>query len=132
MGGNFLADAIRSPAKAGIKFYIDAAMVNGGGIRGNKVYEKGDLTIRMLTAINPFGNDVIMLNATGKAVKSVIEVGLSGDAQNLKGNFMQVSGLKVTADLSREVGSRLTSLKLTSEDNPEGTEVTDDTRFSLA
>src|SRR4051812_18490802 len=50
--GNLVADAMRREAQA------DVAIMNSGGIRGNREYPAGSLTRRLLTQLNPFSNVV--------------------------------------------------------------------------
>ena len=54
--GNLIADAMRERTRA------DAAIMNGGGIRGGKVYEPGTaITRRDVQAELPFGNHLVAL-----------------------------------------------------------------------
>ncbi len=104
--GNFIADAFRW------KFKGDIALTNGGGIRGDKIYPKGKLSYKTLTQIHPFGNTVVITSLTGEEVKKVLEISASaligagdnydGKKRTPTGGFLQVSGLKVTYDLSKQ------------------------------
>jgi 5'-nucleotidase/UDP-sugar diphosphatase len=104
--GNIIADAMRAAAHA------DVAIMNGGGIRGGKLYAPGTPIRRrdVLTEL-AFGNRVLTLNISGRALKAAIENGLS-QLPAASGRFPQVSGLVVEADLSRPPGSRVTSIKV--------------------
>lgn len=100
--GNLIADAIRDAVKA------DLALINGGGIRGNRRYPAGAaLTARDILGELPFNNVVMVLAATGAQLRAALEHGLAGIGE---GRFPQVSGLKVTYDPSRPAGSRITAL----------------------
>ena len=89
--GNFVADAIRADAGA------DAAIVNSGGIRGDRIYPAGPLTRRTLVALHPFGNVVCTLRVTGRTLLAALNHGVSKlPASN--GAFPQVSGLTFTID----------------------------------
>ena len=89
--GNFVADAIRADAGA------DAAIVNSGGIRGDRIYPAGPLTRRTLVALHPFGNVVCTVRVTGRTLLSALNHGVSKlPASN--GAFPQVSGLTFTID----------------------------------
>jgi len=104
--GNIVADAMRAAANA------DVAIMNGGGIRGGKVYAAGaPLTRRDVLAELPFGNRVVTLDVSGRALRAAIENGLSL-LPNAAGRFPQVSGLTVEADLRRPPGSRVTSINV--------------------
>jgi 5'-nucleotidase / UDP-sugar diphosphatase len=104
--GNLIADAMRASAHA------DAAIMNGGGIRGGKVYPAGaKITQRDVLAELPFGNRVVTVEVNGAAIKRAIENGLS-QVPNAAGGFPQVSGLKVEVDISRPPGSRVSSIRV--------------------
>ncbi len=103
--GDFIADAFRW------KFKGDIALTNGGGIRGDKIYPKGSISYKTLTQIHPFGNTVVIANLTGEDIKKVLEISASaligpndnydGKKRTPTGGFLQVSGLKVTYDLTK-------------------------------
>jgi 2',3'-cyclic-nucleotide 2'-phosphodiesterase (5'-nucleotidase family) len=102
--GDLVADAIRAAEKA------QAAIFNGGGIRGNTVYEPGtELTRRNILTELPFGNRTVVTEVTGRALREALENGFS-QADRRAGRFPQVSGLKVFVDLKRPPGTRVVSL----------------------
>jgi 2',3'-cyclic-nucleotide 2'-phosphodiesterase (5'-nucleotidase family) len=104
--GNLIADAIRASTGA------DAAITNGGGIRGNKQYPAGaKITRRDILTELPFGNATALVEITGKDVKDALENGVS-QIDNRAGRFPQVSGLTFTIDPKAPVGSRILDLKL--------------------
>ncbi len=104
--GNLVADAMRARARA------DAAVMNGGGIRGGKIYPPGaTLTRRDVLAELPFGNRLITIEISGADLRRAIENGLSL-LPNPAGRFPQVSGLTIEADVSRPPGRRITSIKV--------------------
>lgn len=102
--GNLIADAIRESTGAKL------AISNAGGIRANKQYPAGHrLTRRDVLSEMPFGNATIMVEITGQDVKDAIENGLEPAPQG-SGRFPIVAGMRVEADLSRPVGSRVTAI----------------------
>jgi 2',3'-cyclic-nucleotide 2'-phosphodiesterase (5'-nucleotidase family) len=102
--GNIVADAMRAATHA------DVAIMNGGGIRGGKLYAAGaPITRRDVLAELPFGNRLVVLEISGRALKAAIENGLS-QLPGAAGRFPQVSGLMVEAELSRPPGSRITAI----------------------
>ena len=104
--GNLIADAMRASAKA------DVALMNGGGIRGGKVYPSGsDITRRNVLAELPFGNRLVTLNLTGRDLRSAIENGLA-QLPDAGGRFPHVSGLRVEADLKRKPGARIVAIRV--------------------
>jgi len=99
--GNLVADAMRVAVGA------DIAFTNGGGIRGNKVYDADhQLTRRDILTELPFGNGTIKIEVTGEQVKAALENG-AGKAPEATGRFLHVSNIKFTIDTSKEAGSRV-------------------------
>src|SRR5713226_7560330 len=104
--GDLIADAMRWSAQT------DAAVTNGGGIRGGKIYPPGaTITRRDILAELPFGNRLVTIDINGRDLAAAIENGLS-ELPNAAGRFPQVSGLKIEADASRHAGHRVTSIKV--------------------
>ena len=107
--GNLLADAVRLGTGA------DIALMNGGGLRGNRIYPPGSpITRRDVLAELPFGNKALLLDIAGSDLKEALEQSLAG-AERLTGAFPHVSGLTVQADVSRPVGDRVTSVMVNGE-----------------
>lgn len=104
--GDLFADAIRETTHAQI------AIINGGGLRGEKIYPPGSIiTRRDVFAELPFGNRVAVLEISGKDVRAAIENGLSL-LPRLAGRFPQVSGMSYEADLSRPPGHRVLAIRV--------------------
>ena len=103
---HLIADAMRRPTHA------DAAVTNGGGIRGGRIYAPGTpITRRDILAELPFDNRVVAIEISGADLRRAIENGLS-QLPNPAGRFPQVSGLTIEADPSRPPGSRVLSIKV--------------------
>ena len=99
--GNLIADAMRARTRA------DAAIMNGGGIRGGKVYAPGTpITRRDVQAELPFGNHLVALDIKGSELRLPIENGLSR-LPATAGRFPQVSGMTVEFDPKQPAGSRV-------------------------
>jgi 2',3'-cyclic-nucleotide 2'-phosphodiesterase (5'-nucleotidase family) len=104
--GNLIADAMRDATQA------DAAVMNGGGIRSGRVYAADSrLTRRDVLAELPFGNRLVTLEVTGAALRRGLENGLSLLPRS-GGRFPQVSGIRLTAELSRPPGERIMALEV--------------------
>jgi 5'-nucleotidase/UDP-sugar diphosphatase len=104
--GNLVADAMRASTHA------DAAVTNGGGIRGGKVYPPGTaLTTRDVLTELPFDNRILTIEIAGADLRRALENGLS-QLPNPGGRFPQVSGLTIEADTSRPAGDRIVSIKV--------------------
>jgi 2',3'-cyclic-nucleotide 2'-phosphodiesterase (5'-nucleotidase family) len=104
--GNLFADALRAATGA------DLALINGGGFRGNRVYEAGiQLSPRDVLRELPFGNKAYVLELSGEQLRSVLEQAFA-KAERLTGAFPQVSGLTIRADVTRPVGERVVSVSI--------------------
>ncbi|MBF0142528.1 MAG: bifunctional metallophosphatase/5'-nucleotidase [Magnetococcales bacterium] len=101
--GDLVADALRAANGAEI------AIMNGGGIRSNRVIPAGALTKRMVQAMFPFGNTVVKLEISGADLLTVLEHGLSAVAE-AKGRFPQVSGISLTYAPGAPPGKRIREL----------------------
>ena len=100
--GDLVADALRAQTGA------DVAITNGGGIRGNKVYPAGTvLTRKDIFTELPFGNKTTMTEITGAALLAALETGFSEMAPGGDGRFPQISGMTVSADLTKAPGARV-------------------------
>jgi len=104
--GNMMSDAIREFTKA------DAAITNGGGIRGDRTYEAGATLTRkdVLTEL-PFGNLTVLLEISGADLRTALEEGLS-QVEDLAGRFPHLSGMKLVFDARRPKMSRIVSLEV--------------------
>ena len=104
--GNLIADAIRDVTKA------DIAIINGGGIRADKQYTAGqDISRKDIFTELPFGNTTSAISISGKDVIAALENGFSMWTDGA-GRFPQVSGMVVTADLTKPAGSRVVSVMI--------------------
>ena len=102
--GNLFADSMNEAVGTTI------AVDNGGGIRGDKVYPKGEITTATITQMHPFGNSIVVVKLTGKQFKEVLERGAAAlhaknDPRDPKtidtGAFLQVSGIKEIIDADK-------------------------------
>ncbi|MFD0915353.1 bifunctional metallophosphatase/5'-nucleotidase [Pseudahrensia aquimaris] len=102
--GNLIADAMRVAVDAEIAF------TNGGGIRGNTVYDAGHTVTRrdVLTEL-PFGNVNVKLEVTGEIIKEALEHG-ARTAPEPTGSFLQVSNLKYEIDTAKPAGERVSNV----------------------
>jgi 5'-nucleotidase / UDP-sugar diphosphatase len=102
--GNLLADAMRVSA------HTDAALLNGGSIRGEKVYVPGaQITRRDVLVELPFANRLVVIEVPGAVLRRGIENGLA-QWPNTVGRFPQVSGITIEADMKRRPFDRATSI----------------------
>ena len=104
--GNLVADALREALQA------DVALVNGGGIRGNRLYEAGTtLTRRDILQELPFGNPSVLVELSGADLLAALENGVS-QVENKAGRFPQVSGLQLTYNPGKPAGSRVLDMQV--------------------
>jgi 2',3'-cyclic-nucleotide 2'-phosphodiesterase (5'-nucleotidase family) len=95
--GNYLTDIYAEGLDA------DIGMQNGGGIRGDRIYEAGDITRRDIVEMLPFDNYMVVKEIPGHRVLDLLDATLErGD-----GARMQLSGVEMVYDLSRPDGERV-------------------------
>jgi 5'-nucleotidase len=90
--GNLVADAVRAAARSEI------ALVNGGGIRGDRVHQPGPLARRILIEIHPFGNVVTTLSVSRLPITA--------------GQFPQVSGMTFRVNPDAPAGARVSDVRV--------------------
>ena len=105
--GNLIADVLRAWGSA------DVALQNGGGIRGDRLYEPGVLTRGTVIENLPFNNTAVLLRVSGATIRAALENGVSrlmGD-----GRFPQVSGLRFRYDPEAPPGMRVLAVTIGDE-----------------
>ncbi|ALK09383.1 bifunctional metallophosphatase/5'-nucleotidase [Blastochloris viridis] len=118
--GNLFADAIRNSTGA------DVALINGGGLRGNRAYGvDSEVSRRDVLKELPFSNKTVVLEVTGAQLRAALENGLS-KLGTASGRFPQVSGLTLTVSRSRPAGERITAIAV------DGAPLDDAARYTLA
>ncbi|MCK6076693.1 5'-nucleotidase C-terminal domain-containing protein [Paenibacillus silvae] len=109
--GNLIADAMRQADFGDQAGKADFAFMNPGGIRAD--LPKGDVTFADLAKIQPFGNTLVKLELTGAQVKTLLQQQWGTNADGTPNTkTLQIAGLKYTADFSKPVAERVTSLSL--------------------
>jgi 5'-nucleotidase len=103
--GNLIADAMRERLKT------DVALLNGGGIRGNRVIPLGPITLRDLNVLLPFQNLLAAVELSGATLKAILEHSVAA-LPVPAGRFLQASGLRVEVDPSAAPGSRVLSIEV--------------------
>lgn len=118
--GNFIADALRATMGA------DVGLINGGAIRGDRVYEPGTtLTRRDLLTELPYTSYPILIEVTGRQLREALENGLSR-IKDVKGRFPHMSNAKVAYDPNQPPGERILEIMVA------GKGVDPDTTYKLA
>ncbi len=104
--GNLITDAMRDSVKA------DVALLNGGGIRGDRLYPAGTtITQRNIMEEMPFGNVTMLLAVRGSDLRAALENGVSR-VQDYEGRFPQVSGMSFVFDPKAPAGHRIVEVKV--------------------
>lgn len=99
--GNLVADALKS------SFGADAALINGGSLRGNRQYEAGAAFTRAdVLREFPFRNSAVLIEIRGSDLLAALEAGVS-KAPAKAGRFPQVAGIKFSFNPSAEPGKRV-------------------------
>ncbi|MBT7756275.1 MAG: bifunctional metallophosphatase/5'-nucleotidase, partial [Rhodospirillaceae bacterium] len=102
--GNLITDAMRAAVGTEI------AITNGGGIRGNRIYDAGaSITRKDLLGELPFGNVTVTMSLSGADLWAALENAVSR-IEDTAGRFAQVSGLRYVYDPAGPKGSRVVSV----------------------
>jgi 2',3'-cyclic-nucleotide 2'-phosphodiesterase (5'-nucleotidase family) len=103
--GRFLAEAVRERLGA------DAALLNAGAIRANRVFPAGPLTGRDLLEMLPFGNVIVLLELPGSRLLAALERGLAR-LPGPSAAYLQTAGLALSVDPTRPPGRRVAGLRV--------------------
>ena len=93
--GDLCADAVR------VRTGADIGIVNGGGIRED--IRKGDITYGDILCVHPFGNNNVVIAATGQQIADALEWSCRS-VPDEEGGFLQVSGLRFKVDTTVKSG----------------------------
>jgi len=96
--GDLCADAYKAATGAQIGF------ANGGGVRVD--VPAGDITYGQMLDVNPFGNSLCVIKATGRQIADALELSVSLSPEEF-GGYLQVSGITFDVDLSVPSGVKL-------------------------
>lgn len=94
--GDFATDAFYYYLNHEVGMNCDVALCNGGGLRTD--IPEGEMTFTSLKNVMPFGNDICLVELTGRQIFDALEFGARyvGSAEN--GGFMHVAGLRYKID----------------------------------
>ncbi len=98
--GDLAAEVIRARPGA------EVALVNGGGIRGNRRLPAGPRTRRDVQSLLPLPNVLVKLESTGAALREALERSVAAYPEE-NGGFLQLSGVAIASDPARPPGGRL-------------------------
>ncbi|MBM3576771.1 MAG: bifunctional metallophosphatase/5'-nucleotidase [Alphaproteobacteria bacterium] len=104
--GDFFTDAMRAATGA------DVAILNGGGIRGNRSYAPGTkLTRKDVARELPFNDKVVTLELSGADLRAALENAVWMIDKD-GGRFGQISGARIVVRRDAVPGSRLLSIEI--------------------
>ncbi|XP_059178710.1 5'-nucleotidase-like [Physella acuta] len=117
VAGNVITDAMIQHNLRhfeGVWSDVGMAVVNGGGIRSSM--NIGNITTENVIFVQPFRNEVDIVEVTGQTLLDVFEYCASrwiNSTDSGFGGFLQVSGMRVTYNMDRPVGQRVHELLVT-------------------
>lgn len=86
--------------------HVNFAIIGGGSIRAS--IGQGDITLADIISVMPFGNTIDTLDLEGRYVREMLERSVAEYSPiDQVGSFLQMSGLYVTYDLSKEPNNRV-------------------------
>lgn len=102
--GDLVSDSVYWYFNNIVDINCDIVMSNGGGIR--EQLASGDVTYMDVKSIEPFGNMICLIEASGQQILDALEMGATvigewDDAWDIpaeNGGFMQVAGMRYTID----------------------------------
>jgi 5'-nucleotidase len=100
--GDLIVDAIRTMAQT------DCSFAQGGGIRADLV--QGEITIGDIINVYPFESATYVMQFTGANLLGILE-----QSAALVAGILQQSGIRMTIDMSREVGHRVIEATINGE-----------------
>lgn len=106
--GDMMADSIYWFFNERLFLDCDVVIQNAGGIRSS--IAKGNITYADIKKVEPFGNMVCLISATGREIVDALEMGVVNigtwdEEWNIpaeSGGFLQVAGIRYTVDASVE------------------------------
>jgi len=104
--GDLVADAMLDNGKI---MGATMALWNSGSIRAS--IPAGNITLGQVIAVLPYDNYVIVVELSGGQLMAALENGVS-QAEELKGRFPVVAGLRFTWDLAAPVFNRIKSVEV--------------------
>lgn len=98
--GNLVCDAMREASGAAIAFF------NSGGLKID--ISKGPITMEKVFELLPYDNVIITMRLTGKQIRDILEQ----SARVGHGGLLQVSGIRMTFDMTQPEGSRVRNVRV--------------------
>lgn len=134
--GNMIADALvyqnlrYADSRNTSKIFI--SLLNSGSIRNS--FNPGNITYGDIIQTQPYRNTLETIQLQGRHLLAALENSVSKvDPDGPSGRFLQVSGLRVVYDLTKEVGHRVVQVKAVCSDClvPEYRPLDDDAKYGI-
>ncbi|XP_037502368.1 5'-nucleotidase [Rhipicephalus sanguineus] len=116
--GNLIADgffayyADKKSSEPDLWSDVNGALFNGGAVRA-PIPQNRNITMGHILATMPFGMSVVIMTLNGSELRSMFEYSVSEYSfQKKQGRFLQVSGIRVTYNLSYPSKCRVVSLQV--------------------
>ncbi len=111
--GNLIADSYLAAANELYDRDVHFAVTNGGGIRKSIVIPaNSDISMYHILTALPFSNYLTAIeDMAAQEIKALFEHSVAG-LPDASGRFLQVSGVSVTYDASRDPGDRVRSIRI--------------------
>uniref|UniRef100_A0A131YLM7 5'-Nucleotidase n=1 Tax=Rhipicephalus appendiculatus TaxID=34631 RepID=A0A131YLM7_RHIAP len=116
--GNLIADgffayyADRESSEPDLWSDVNGALFNGGAVRA-PIPQNHNITMGHILATMPFGMSVVIMTLNGSELRSMFEYSVSEYSfEKKKGQFLQVSGIRVTYNLQYPRNCRVVSLQV--------------------
>ncbi|GJQ84751.1 hypothetical protein Trydic_g21152 [Trypoxylus dichotomus] len=90
------------------------ALINAGAIRKsiNTSRTEPNVTRKMLTEVLPFRQRIVSVTLLGAVLLETLENGVRSNGETRGGEFLQVSGMRVTYDFTKRIGERVVEAKV--------------------
>jgi 5'-nucleotidase len=128
--GDLMADALLAEGRRQASAYRmpapGVAVVNGGGIRCNRILPSGKLTNTNLRSVAPFMNYLTLVDRVSPEEFKALAEHMVGEAGHSGGRFGQIAGFRIVYDAKAPAGSRVRSLVL-----DDGREIVRDGRIAV-
>lgn len=109
-GENAFANAVVDTLRTALD--ADVALINGGGIRGDRQYANGALlTRRDIYTELPYHDVGVVLDVTGQQLWDTVEGGVAA-VEQLQGRFPHLSNVRAVVDLTKPPGQRVQELSV--------------------
>ncbi|ATP40448.1 bifunctional metallophosphatase/5'-nucleotidase [Solibacillus sp. R5-41] len=127
--GNIITDGMLAKAKSFTGKNVVMALQNGGGIRSD--IPAGNVTLGQAITVLPFTNTLAVMDITGADLLEAFEFSVR-NAPKENGGFLHIAGAQLVFDSSKEVGSRVVSLKYYDEKTKAYVDIKADETYTVA